>query len=688
MNKDEIIAIVFGVSDVPIQERRCPNAKHEEKKKPQESVAIVSVLQNPKQVFCTDTDARGQEIPTQEDALKQTEFTAQADKPTERSIRKADSSPAVLPLPSIVDNTRRDCLVVDNIYYSYLYVTGYGYPNRNSPAWLSPLVEAGENIGFSLYVQRMPKDTVLKKIAQTTMLNRARMRDVDDTRSDYEELDSAIYSGLFLKDGMNRDNEDFYYMHIVIEVKANSYEALQKRLEAVQTFCLSMDWIVKRCTYKQEQAFLSSLPLLSPDADLMKKGRRNILTESLAAAFPFSSLEVCDPNGILLGINSYNHSLTMVDIFDTEKYLNANVCVLGMSGAGKSYFLQLMALRLRQQGVPVMVVVPLKGYEYRPACEAIGGKYIKLSASSRDCINFLDIRRRNLNTDYEVRSDDRSDSVLAAKIQSLMVFFTLRKPDITQQELSLIDSALYRTYAKKGISEDNSTLFKKDGTFKEMPTAVDLYNELLENEATAYLAPLLELFVSGSLRNLGKQTNVDLDNEYIVIDISEMNNILKPLFMYIATEAIGDKIKESRIRKKALVYDELSILIGAASNELAADFVLEQFKAIRGFGGSIIGASQDTNDYFALENGKYGKGILSNSQFKILLRLEEDEARTLQAYMGLTDTETVQVTRNRRGQALLFAGRTRLSIELCASQTEHDLVTTDRQDLLRQAEQR
>ena len=128
-------------------------------------------------------------------------------------------------------------------------------------------------------------------------------------------------------------------------------------------------------------------------------------------------------------------------------------------------------------------------------------------------------------------------------------------------------------------------------------------------------------------------------------------------------------------------------MIGATGNALAADFVLEQYKAIRGHGGSIIGASQDTNDYFALEGGKYGKGILSNSQFKILLQLEEDEARTLQTYMGLTDTETMQLIRNQRGQVLLFAGRTRLNIDVCASQMEHDLITTDRQDLIRQTQQ-
>lgn len=588
--------------------------------------------------------------------------------------------------PTSVDTTSRDYIVVDGIYHAYLYIAGYGYTAKNNPAWLSGLVEAGEGVGFSFYFKKMPKDTMLKKIAQTTMINRSRMRDVDDLRQDYEELDSAIYSGLYLKEGMNRDNEDFYYMSTLIEVTAEDYDTLKQRVADVQTLCTSMDYVVKRCDYKQEQGFLSSLPILALDPDLERKSRRNVLTESLAAAFPFSSFEVCDPEGILLGLNRHNNSIVMIDPFDTNQYLNANMCILGMSGAGKTYLLLLIALRLRQQGVPVVIVAPLKGHEFRPACEAIGGNYIKLSASSRDCINFLDIRRRNLNADYEVRGNDREDSVLAAKIQSLMVFFSLLQADISQQELTQIDGALYRTYARMGITENNESLFDEYGNFKPMPTAVDLYNELKSKPETENLAAMLEIFVSGSLKNLGKETNVDLDNKFIVIDISEMNNILKPLFMFIVSEAISDKIKESRIQKKAVIYDEMSILIGAGGNALAADFVLEQYKAIRGHGGCIIGASQDTNDYFALEAGKYGKGILSNSQFKILLQLEEDEARTLQTYMGLTDTETMQLVRNQRGQALLFAGRTRLNIDVCASQMEHDLITTDRQDLLRQTQ--
>lgn len=200
--------------------------------------------------------------------------------------------------PSSVDNGSRDYIVVDGIYHSYLYVAGYGYRTRNEAAWLSPLVEAGDNIGISFTFRRMPRDKTLSRISQKTMLNRSKMREVDDTRQDFEELDDAISSGFFLKEGMNRGGQDFYYMSTVIEITAYDVEELEQRVADVMTLCSSMSMVCKRADYKHEQCFLSSLPILSVDADIERKGRRNVLTDSLAASFPFSSFEIYDEGGI------------------------------------------------------------------------------------------------------------------------------------------------------------------------------------------------------------------------------------------------------------------------------------------------------------------------------------------------------------------------------------------------------
>lgn len=443
--------------------------------------------------------------------------------------------------PSSVDNGSRDYIVADGIYHTYLYVAGYGYRTKTEGAWLSPLVEAGDNIGISFSFKRMPRDKILSRISQKTMLNRSRMREVGDTRQDYEELDSAISAGFYLKEGMNRDGQDFYYMTTLIEVTADNADDLEMRTNDVITLCASMNMIVKRADYKHEQCFLSMLPTLSLDADIERKARRNVLTDSLAAAFPFSSFEIYDPGGIFLGLNKYNSSVAILDIFDSDKYSNANGCILGMSGAGKTFLMQLMALRLRLQGTQVFILAPIKGHEFADACRAIGGKYIRIAPSSKDCINIMEIRKASISTDCEIKGDDRGDSVLAEKLQKLMIFFSLIKPDITQDELNLLDSAVIRTYKAFGIDFDNKSLFAAKGKFKKMPMLTDLYNELTSQPETKSLALMLEKFAVGSLSGFGGETNVDLDNKYIVLDISEMTEHLKPLGMFMALDYVWDK---------------------------------------------------------------------------------------------------------------------------------------------------
>lgn len=590
--------------------------------------------------------------------------------------------PDILALSS-ADRAQSGYIRVDGVYHAYLYITGYGYFTIAGNGWLVPLTEAGDGVNVSFYLERQAKDRILKKIAQTTMVHRSRMRDVGDTRPDYEELDSAIASGLFLKENINRNNEDFYYMHTLIEVTADDPDTLEQRVSGVLTLCTSMDMVARRCDYRHEQAFLSMLPLAKLDPDLERKSRRNVLTSSAAASFPFSSYELCDRSGVLLGLNLHNRSMCMLDFFDSKKYSNSHTTLLGMSGAGKTFLLQLLASRFRQQGIQVMIVCPAKGYEFRPLCEAIGGTYIKLSPSSDDCINIFDIHRHTLDTDAETgQLAERNDSLLADKIARLHIYYSLLIPDMTPLQRNRLDAALVEVYRRRGIGYDNASLYEADGvTRKPMPTRKDMYDILSANPDTQDLALVESRFVTGSARRLGQATNVNLDNPYVVIDTSEVGKDLIAAATFTATDFCTEKCKESRIRKKVLILDELWTLIGASANQQAADFVLGCYKTYRGYGATVIGATQDLNDFFALEGGKYGRAILNNSRIKVVLPLEEEEAVRVKEVLGLSDEEMLQVIRNKRGEGLLCIGHNRISVAFQSTQKEYDMITTSRADL-------
>ena len=158
----------------------------------------------------------------------------------------------------------------------------------------------------------------------------------------------------------------------------------------------------------------------------------------------FTSFEMSDDSGVLLGINRHNNSLCVVDLFNTRVNKNANVTLLGTSGAGKTFTMQLLALRMRMRGIQCYILAPLKGHEFKRACAAVGGTYIKISPGSTNCINVMEIRR-TLSPEMELIDElDYSDidSMLAKKIQQLMIFFSLLIPDMTNEEEQMLDEAL------------------------------------------------------------------------------------------------------------------------------------------------------------------------------------------------------------------------------------------------------
>ena len=584
--------------------------------------------------------------------------------------------------PTAIDTKSRDYILVDGVYHAYLYVAGYGYSTTVGSCWLAPLVEAGEGVSLSFTVKRQSKEKILSKISQTTMVNRSRMRDVGDTRQDFEELDSAINSGLYLKDAMNRQNEDFYYMHTMVEVTADDPETLEQRVTAVEKLCVSIDMIARRCDYKNEQAFLSALPLLSLDADVERKSRRNALTSGVAAAFPFASYELSDRNGIFLGLNLYNRSPVFLDPYDDYKYTNGNCWIGGSSGAGKTFTLQCLGGRLRQQGRRVIFIVPKKGHEFRPLCELLGGLYLRLSPSSRDCPNIMAIRRRSLDSYAGLRDmAARDDSVLADKISRLIIWYSLQKRDLSDEDKNHLDSSLVECYRRYGITFDNSSVVDENNEFVEMPILPDWYDVLSQNPDTKHLAVVLARYVTGSASAMGQRNHIDLDNKYIVLDTSGMPDDLLLPGIFWATDIANDLIMDAGSDLSALIADELWSLVGANSNPLAAGFVQEMVKTIRGLGGIAITSTQGMQDLFGLDGGKYGKGILDSSRIKLVMQMEEQEARLIQGVLNLSEDEVRQITRFRRGEGLLCIGYNHVPVQFHATEKEYNAITTSPTDL-------
>lgn len=589
--------------------------------------------------------------------------------------------------PRGIDLMHRNYIIMDGLYYSFLYIKGNGYPNKVRAGWMSSLINAGEGIDVDVFLRRENRSKTIDKVAQRIRLNRTKLKSMQDTSTDYEELAGSIQAGYFIKQGIANYNEDLFYMSVFVTVSARTYEEVMWRKQQMTDMLKSMDMYVSDCSFQQEDALRTVMPFLQMSPKLEKKAKRNVLTSGAASTYMFTSFEMSDDTGVLLGINRHNNSLCIVDLFDTKKNKNANLNLLGTSGAGKTFTMQLLALRMRMRGIQCYIIAPIKGHEFRRACNRIGGQFIKIAPGSPHCINIMEIRH-TISPEMELIDEldySEMDSLLAQKIQQLMIFFSLLIPDMTNEEEQMLDEALIRTYGKFGITHDNDSVYADRNAvppkMKTMPILGDLHEELQKNEMTKRIAVIVSRFVTGSAQSFNQQTNVDLSNKYIVLDLSELKGKLLPVGMMIALDYVWDKIKSDRTKKKAIMIDEIWQLIGAGSNRMAAEFCLEIFKVIRGFGGAAISATQDLSDFFGLEDGRYGRAIINNSKNKIILNLEPDEAEFVRDTLKLTKTEIRSITRFERGEALICSNNSKVPVIIKASKEEQEMITTDRAEL-------
>lgn len=584
--------------------------------------------------------------------------------------------------------------VVDGTYYSFLYIPSKEYPSRISYAWLTGIICGAEGIDVDIFVDKKDSKSMKNKLRTKIRINKARMNTMKNTEGEnYEEIGKSIQSSAYIRNRLN-SGEDFFYVTTMFTLSASSLEELYEKNSAVKDMFGAIDVDLNECEYKIKEAFSSYMPLNTLDPYIYGKGKRNMTTSGLSAFYPFNSFEVSDTDGILLGISD-NKTMLVIDNFDTSKYSNANITLLGTSGAGKTFTLQTMCLRFRLKGVQTFVIAPIKGDEYERGCKEVNGEFLTISSGSKTRINIMEIRPSADENAKKLGYSSKRErqSILSSKIDSLLTFFSLAIGDMSGEERTFLDDAILKTYSLKGITKDNSSLIDTTKTvvdeqgnpvsnvvYKEMPILEDLYNVLSQQKGTERLANILLRFVTGSASAFNGQTNVDLSNKYIIFDLNDLSDELKPLGMFVALEFIMDTVRQDKTQKKVVAIDEAWRLLN--KNPLAAEFVVTVFKTIRGMGGSGIAATQDIEDFFALEGGKYGKAVLNNSRIKMILRLDDDEAKIVKEHFNLTHNELKTITNFSRGQVLVKANENTFTVNIKDSRKETLLITSD-QKLLR-----
>jgi conjugal transfer ATP-binding protein TraC len=547
-----------------------------------------------------------------------------------------------------------DYLQIGGRYTRTLFVSGY--PRFVSANWLGPLINFDNSLDLSMFYYPVSSKSVLddlrRKIAEmeaTINSDSERGKVVDPG------VKAALEDANSLQDQLVKGIERFFQFSFYITIGAETLEELNNITKRVEATAGSLLLITKHASLQMEQGFQSTIPY-SLDKLMIT---RNMDTTSLATTFPFTSSELTSTEGILYGMNMHNGSLIIFDRFSLE---NANTVVFAKSGAGKSYLVKLEALRSLMFGTEVIIIDPEN--EYERLAEAVGGEYVNFSPSSGVKINPFD-----LSGVYEEGVNE-----LGLKILSLHTLFKiLFSHEITNSEEAVLDKALVGTYKLKGITADPST------QSKEPPLMEDLYKMLLtmEDEEAHALAERMERYIKGSLAGIFDQrTNVNINNSFTVFSVRDLEDQLRPIAIFLILDYIWTRIKKD-LKKRVLIVDEAWYLMKYPDSAL---FMYGIAKRARKYFLGLTTVTQDVQDFL---NTDYGKAIVTNSSIQILLKQHPAAIDGISDVFYLSQGERRLLLSAGIGEGIFFAGTNHVAIKVVASEEEHQLITTNPEDILK-----
>ena len=573
--------------------------------------------------------------------------------------------------PAYINTKNPKNIEIDGTYYSGIIIVNYN--RENTELILRKIIDTNINMNISCFYEKQDAYKTIRNLSYHIANVGV---DLKDGKTNSMDIDIAAFTyndAKYIRKEIQVNNEDIYFLYIYLDIFSKDEKELEYLLNKIEGIIESTGMQTRRANFRQEQILITCMPFMENNKLLKPAAKRNVLTSGIICTYPFISSAIFDENGIFYGTNIYNDSLIFIDKYNENKYKNANMCVFGTSGSGKSFFIKLQIIRYFLLGIEQYVIDPDR--EYDNIAKNLEGTIIKIGPSTETYLNVLDIRQDSIE-------DEKG--FLATKVSKLIGFFNLIFGNMDEEEKAILEEKIIKCYNKKGITFDDNTLYKNKKNkinikpiFKEstdMPILEDLYNILGEDEKTKKMQIKLIPFVKGSLKFFNNYTNIELNNKLIIADIYELGEENLKYGMYLFVDLFWDKIKENRKNKKIIYLDEVWRLIGITSNKNVASFIYKIFKTIRKYGGSSVAITQDISDLFSLENGTYGKSIINNSSNKAFFSLEEENISILSEYTNLSEKEKVEIRSLKRGESLLFAGDEHILTKIECADYEKEII--------------
>jgi conjugal transfer ATP-binding protein TraC len=528
------------------------------------------------------------------------------------------------------------------------------YPRFLADSWFMPIVNLDKVFDVAIFIHPIDTGTALrdfqKKVAevQSQISERETKGLVRDPM-----LDTAYQDIENLRDQLQQAQEHLFEVGLYLTIYGSSREELDKMEGDIRGILDSKLIYTKPALFQQEQGFRSTLPLATDELSVNSK----LNSSPLSSIFPFVSFDLTSDKGILFGINRHNSSLILFDRFSLENY---NSVTFAKSGSGKSYAVKLEIIRSLMFDTNVIVIDPEREYEY--LAQATGGRLFNISLSSEHHINPFDLP--------PVKEDEEPADILRSNIINLVGLFRIMLGGLTPEEDAIVDRAISETYALKDITGD------ADFTGAEAPLLSDFESVLSGMEGSESLVQRLSKFTHGTWSGfINQPTNIDINKQFIVFSVRDMEDELKPVAMYIVTHYIWNAVRHE-LRKRLLIIDEAWWMM---KSEDTASFLYSLAKRGRKYYLGVSTITQDVEDFL---RSPYGKPILTNSSIQLLLKQSPTTIDVLKETFNLTDEEKYLLLESGVGEGLFFAGLKHVAIKIVASYTEDQIITSDPSQLL------
>lgn len=572
----------------------------------------------------------------------------------EKNYQEGVSKLRDLIAPSAIKITPRYIRIGETLAQTLFVIT---YPRFLHSNWFSPIINIDMAMDISMFIHPIDTFDILKTLKKNATQVQSQLHIEQEAGLIRDpSLETASQDIEELRDKLQQGTEKFFKFGIYITVYAKDEKELEKMSKSIESILEAQLVYIKPAIFKTEQGFNSALPLANDELDV----GTSMNSEPLSTTFPFVSSTLSNDEGVLYGINRHNNSLI---IFDRFKMENANMVVFAKSGAGKSYSIKLEVLRSMMLDTEVIIIDPEN--EYKHLCDTVGGSFIKISLNSKNHLNPFDLPK--------VSEDEDPEDVLRNTIANLIGLMHIMLGTITPEEDSILDRAIHETYAVRDItSQANLNALGKDS----FPTMSDLYEVLRNMQGGEDLATRLEKYTEGVFAGfLNNTTNIRVDNQLVVFNIRDMEEELRPVAMYIILQFVWNEMR-TNLKKRLVLVDEAWVMM---KYEDAASFLFGIAKRCRKYYTGLTTITQDINDFLT---SKYGKPIVTNSSIQLLLKQSPAAIDIIAETFYLTDQEKFLLLESNVGEGIFFAGTKHVAIQIIASYSEDQIITTDPAQLL------